>query len=128
MQNKMFTGNLFTLLNPYGLLGGLTTVAIFLLHGANFLGLKLEGELRERVNAFAKEAVDCRICSVYCPGRLHLRGRLLGARHRQPRHRPDCRGCRPAGCRLFHQPQDGRLGLYHGRAEHRPDPGHLLLA
>ncbi len=51
----MFTGNLFTLLNPYGLLGGVTTVAIFLLHGANFLGLKLEGELRERVNVFAKK-------------------------------------------------------------------------
>jgi cytochrome d ubiquinol oxidase subunit II len=52
---KMYTGNLFTLLNPYGLLGGLTTVAIFLLHGANFLGLKLEGELRERVNGYAKK-------------------------------------------------------------------------
>ncbi len=47
--NKMFTGNLFTLLNPYGLLGGLTTVAIFLLHGANFLSLKLDGKLHERV-------------------------------------------------------------------------------
>jgi len=53
--DKMFTGNLFTLLNPYGLLGGVTTVAVFLLHGANFLGLKLEGELRERVNVFAKK-------------------------------------------------------------------------
>jgi cytochrome bd ubiquinol oxidase subunit II len=53
--DKMFTGNLFTLLNPYGLLGGLTTVAVFLLHGANFLGLKLEGEMRERVNGFAKK-------------------------------------------------------------------------
>jgi cytochrome d ubiquinol oxidase subunit II len=54
-QDMMFTGNLFTLLNPYGLLGGVTTVAIFLLHGANFLGLKLEGELRERVNGFANK-------------------------------------------------------------------------
>ncbi|MBI5962205.1 MAG: cytochrome d ubiquinol oxidase subunit II [Chloroflexi bacterium] len=54
-ENMMFTGNLFTLLNPYGLLGGVTTVAVFLLHGANFLGLKLEGELRERVNVFAKK-------------------------------------------------------------------------
>lgn len=54
-EKMMFTGNLFTLLNPYGLLGGVTTVAIFLLHGANFLGLKLEGELRERVNATAKK-------------------------------------------------------------------------
>ncbi len=51
--NRMFTGNLFTLLNPYGLLGGLTTVSIFLLHGANFLGLKLEGKLSERVNKLA---------------------------------------------------------------------------
>ena len=54
-ENMMFTGNLFTLLNPYGLLGGVTTVAIFLLHGANFLGLKLEGKLRERVNTAAKK-------------------------------------------------------------------------
>jgi len=54
-EKMMFTGNLFTLLNPYGLLGGVTTVAIFLLHGANFLGLKLEGELRTRVNALAKK-------------------------------------------------------------------------
>ena len=54
-ENMMFTGNLFTLLNPYGLLGGVTTVAIFLLHGANFLGLKLEGKLRDRVNVFAKK-------------------------------------------------------------------------
>jgi len=54
-QNMMFTGNLFTLLNPYGLLGGVTTVAIFLLHGANFLGLKLEGELKDRADAWAKK-------------------------------------------------------------------------
>jgi cytochrome d ubiquinol oxidase subunit II len=54
-ENMMFTGNLFTLLNPYGLLGGIATVAVFLLHGANFLGLKLEGELRERVNTYAKK-------------------------------------------------------------------------
>jgi cytochrome d ubiquinol oxidase subunit II len=53
--DKMFTGNLFTLLNPYGLLGGATTVSIFLLHGANFLGLKLEGEIRNRVNMAAKK-------------------------------------------------------------------------
>jgi cytochrome d ubiquinol oxidase subunit II len=54
-ENMMFTGNLFTLLNPYGLLGGLATTAVFLLHGANFLSLKLEGELRQRTNALAKK-------------------------------------------------------------------------
>ncbi|MGB8983025.1 MAG: cytochrome d ubiquinol oxidase subunit II, partial [Anaerolineales bacterium] len=43
------------LLNPYGLIGGLTMVTVFLLHGANFLGLKLEGELRERVWKLSKK-------------------------------------------------------------------------
>ncbi len=54
-EKMMFTGNLFTLLNPYGLIGGLTMVAVFLLHGANFLTLRLEGELRERARAAAKK-------------------------------------------------------------------------
>ncbi len=56
IDNKMmYTGNLFTLLNPYGLIGGLTMVSVFLLHGANFLGLRLEGELRDRVHAAARK-------------------------------------------------------------------------
>lgn len=54
-QDMMYTGNLLTLLNPYGLLGGLTTVAIFLLHGVNFLSLKLDGDLRQRANVLAKQ-------------------------------------------------------------------------
>lgn len=54
-ENMMYTGNLFTLLNPYGLIGGLTTVIVFILHGANFLGLKLEGELRDRVHVLSKK-------------------------------------------------------------------------
>ncbi|HTP01186.1 MAG TPA: cytochrome d ubiquinol oxidase subunit II [Anaerolineales bacterium] len=54
-QNMMYTGSLFTLLNPYGLIGGLTMVAVFLLHGANFLTLRLEGELRERARAAARK-------------------------------------------------------------------------
>ena len=52
-EQMMFTGNLLTLLNPYGLIGGLTMVSVFLLHGANFLTLRLEGELRERAHAAA---------------------------------------------------------------------------
>ena len=43
------------LLNPFGLIGGLTTVAVFLLHGANFLTLKLDSDLREKARAFAKK-------------------------------------------------------------------------
>jgi len=44
--HKEYTGNLFTLLNPVGLLGGVTTVALFLTHGAIFIALKTEGDVR----------------------------------------------------------------------------------
>ena len=48
-----FTGDLFTLLNPFGLLGGLTTLGLFVTHGAVFLALKTTGELRARANRMA---------------------------------------------------------------------------
>jgi cytochrome bd ubiquinol oxidase subunit II len=51
-----FTGNLFTLLNPFGLLGGITTATLFLLHGANFLSLKSLGDVRERAHRVAQIA------------------------------------------------------------------------
>jgi len=51
--DKEFTGNLFTLLNPVGLLGGLTTVALFLTHGAIFIALKTEGEVRRDARQLA---------------------------------------------------------------------------
>lgn len=54
-QNMMYTGNLFTLLNPFGLIGGITMVSVFLLHGANFLTLKLEGELRDRAREVSRK-------------------------------------------------------------------------
>ncbi len=48
-----YTGNLFTLLNPYALLGGITTLVLFTLHGAVFLMLKTEGPVRERARGMA---------------------------------------------------------------------------
>ncbi len=51
-----FTGNLFTLLNPFGLLGGITTASLFILHGANFLSLKTVGDVRERAHRAAQIA------------------------------------------------------------------------
>jgi len=54
-QNMTYTGNLFTLLNPYGLIGGLTMVSVFLLHGSNFLTLKLDGDLRERARSASRK-------------------------------------------------------------------------
>jgi cytochrome d ubiquinol oxidase subunit II len=51
-----FTGNFSTLLNPYGLLGGLTTLAIFIAHGAVFLSLKTKGEPEVRARRIAAAA------------------------------------------------------------------------
>lgn len=53
-QNMIYTGNPFSWFTPYGLIGGLTMVSVFLLHGANFLTLKLEDDMRERARAAAK--------------------------------------------------------------------------
>ncbi len=46
--DKEFTGNLVTLLNPFGLLGGLTTLLLFVTHGLLYLTLRTDGEIRER--------------------------------------------------------------------------------
>jgi len=48
-----FTGDFFTFLNPYALLGGLATLTLFTLHGALFLALKTTGELRGRAARIA---------------------------------------------------------------------------
>ena len=48
-----YTGGLLTLLNPVGLLGGLTTLLLFLTHGAVFLALKTDGEIRHRARDLA---------------------------------------------------------------------------
>jgi len=47
-QHGVNQGTLFTLLNPYGLCGGLLFVCAFLMHGALFLSLKTRGPLQER--------------------------------------------------------------------------------
>jgi cytochrome d ubiquinol oxidase subunit II len=54
--NSQFVGTFWDLLNPYSLLGGLTTLALFTTHGAVFLALKTEGEIRVRANKVAGQA------------------------------------------------------------------------
>lgn len=48
-----FVGTFWDLLNPYALVGGLASVALFTLHGALFLSLKTSGEVAERAHAIA---------------------------------------------------------------------------
>ncbi|QAY62115.1 cytochrome d ubiquinol oxidase subunit II [Xylanimonas allomyrinae] len=51
--DHQYIGGFWALLNPFALLGGLTTVVLFLLHGSVFLALKTDGELRTRARALA---------------------------------------------------------------------------
>jgi cytochrome bd ubiquinol oxidase subunit II len=51
-----FTGSLFTLLNPYGLLGGLTTLLLFFTHGVYFVALKTDGQVAADARRLAGRA------------------------------------------------------------------------
>jgi cytochrome d ubiquinol oxidase subunit II len=48
-----YVGNVWDLLNPYALLGGVVTLALFTFHGTVFVGLKTVGEIRERARRLA---------------------------------------------------------------------------
>ena len=48
-----YVGGFFNLLNPYALLGGVTTLLLFLVHGAMFIALKTDGEIRHRARELA---------------------------------------------------------------------------
>ena len=50
-----YAGGFFNLLNPYALLGGLTTLSLFISHGAFFLALKTEGDIRSRANSIGQK-------------------------------------------------------------------------
>jgi cytochrome d ubiquinol oxidase subunit II len=52
-----YTGGFIALLNPYALLTGLTTVALFAMHGAIYLVLKTEGEIQEKVRGWVNNAI-----------------------------------------------------------------------
>ncbi|MBA3826548.1 MAG: cytochrome d ubiquinol oxidase subunit II [Ktedonobacterales bacterium] len=53
-RNMNYLGTFLELLNPYALLGGVTAVALFTVHGTLFLAMKTEGPVFERASALAK--------------------------------------------------------------------------
>ena len=54
-ENGVFQGNLLTLLNPYGLAGGVLFVLLFAMHGALWLTIKSEGDLQRRAANLARK-------------------------------------------------------------------------
>ncbi|HEY8452097.1 MAG: cytochrome d ubiquinol oxidase subunit II [Micromonosporaceae bacterium] len=49
-----YAGDLLDLLSPYALLGGATTLGLFLTHGAVFVALKTRGEVRRRADRLVR--------------------------------------------------------------------------
>lgn len=56
-QEGDYTGGLLTLLHPYSLLVGITTVALFMMHGAIYVVMKTEGELHDRIRGWVKNTI-----------------------------------------------------------------------
>ncbi len=61
--DREFAGTLAGLLNPYALLMGLTTVALFMMHGAIYIVMKTEGELHEQARIWVN---NCIIFFIMC--------------------------------------------------------------
>jgi cytochrome d oxidase, subunit II (cydB) len=51
-----YAGTVLTLLNPYGILGGLTTLSLFFVHGLYFVALKTDGQVRADARRLAGRA------------------------------------------------------------------------
>jgi len=61
-HNGIYHGTLFTLLNSYGLLGGVLFVLLFMNHGALWLAIKSEGDLYERSVSTANKLWPVLVC------------------------------------------------------------------
>lgn len=52
-----YMGGFFALLNPYALILGVTTVALFAMHGSIYLVMKTEGDLQQRVRRWVNRII-----------------------------------------------------------------------
>ena len=55
--DKEFAGTFLGILNPYALLVGITTVALFMMHGAIYSVMKTEGELHEKLRGWVNNSI-----------------------------------------------------------------------
>ena len=61
-HNGIYHGTLFTLLNPYGLLGGVLFLLLFMNHGALWLAVKSDGDLHNRAVSTAGKLWPVLVC------------------------------------------------------------------
>lgn len=55
--DKEFAGNFWSLINPYTVMVGITTVALFMMHGSIYAVLKTEGELQKRLSGWVNNTI-----------------------------------------------------------------------
>lgn len=55
--DKEFIGSFFGLLKPFPILIGITTVALFMMHGSIYLTMKTEGELQVKVKSWVNNSI-----------------------------------------------------------------------
>ncbi|MDX2414575.1 MAG: cytochrome d ubiquinol oxidase subunit II [Bacteroidales bacterium] len=56
-EHFVYTGHWLQFLNPYALTVGLTSLALFMVHGAIYLSMKTEGVLFEQISGLLKKAI-----------------------------------------------------------------------
>lgn len=56
-EHKEFTGTFWNLINPYTVLVGVTTVALFMMHGAIYGVMKTEGELQAKLRSWVNNTI-----------------------------------------------------------------------
>lgn len=54
-ENHIYVGGFFSLLNPYALLVGVTTLLLFFLHGLYFVSMKTDGQVHADARALARK-------------------------------------------------------------------------
>ncbi|AFH48133.1 Cytochrome bd-I oxidase subunit II [Ignavibacterium album JCM 16511] len=55
--NKEYIGTFWNMINPYTVLVGITTVALFMMHGSIYGVLKTEGELNQRLKGWVNNSI-----------------------------------------------------------------------
>jgi len=56
-SDNEFVGTFLGLLNPYAILVGVTTVSLFMMHGAIYVVMKTEGELHDKVRGWINDSI-----------------------------------------------------------------------
>jgi cytochrome d ubiquinol oxidase subunit II len=55
--DKEFVGSFFDLLSPYTIMVGITTVALFMMHGSIYAVMKTDGELQEQIRGWVNNTI-----------------------------------------------------------------------